>query len=100
MFAVASDDVEQVRQVLQNGEANPNDCVGPQSALAFALTNDKLANKLDIIKTLLAYGADPSVAKNIKVSEPANQEQKNDTTVSEDTTKHRNLLEDLDPATK
>ncbi|KAF8163632.1 hypothetical protein B0H34DRAFT_795315 [Crassisporium funariophilum] len=63
MFAIASDDVEQVRQVLESGDAGPNDSVGPQSALAFTLTNDKLTNKLDIVKTLLAYGADPTVVK-------------------------------------
>jgi hypothetical protein len=63
MFAIASDDVDQVRQVLENGDAGPNDLVGPQSALAFALTNDQLAHKIDIVKTLLAYGADPTVLK-------------------------------------
>lgn len=66
MFAIASDDVEQVRQVLESGEANPNDCFGPQSALAFTLTNDKLTKKLDIVKTLLSYGADPSTAKKVE----------------------------------
>jgi len=60
MFAIASDDVSQVQQVLDNGEANPNDQVGPQSALKFALTNDQLTNRLEIVKTLLAYGADPA----------------------------------------
>jgi hypothetical protein len=63
MFAIASDDVSEVRRVLENGEANPNDTVGPQSALQFALTNDQLTNKLDIVKTLLAFGADPSHLK-------------------------------------
>jgi len=63
MFAIASDDVDQVRQVLENGGAGPNDPVGPQSALAFALTNDQLTHKMDIVKTLLAYGADPAVLK-------------------------------------
>jgi hypothetical protein len=62
MFAIASDDVEQVRQVLESGDADPNDSFGPQSALAFTLTNDKLTKKLDIVKTLLAYGADPTTA--------------------------------------
>jgi hypothetical protein len=63
MFAIASDDVEQVRQVLESGEADPNDNFGPQSALAFALTNDKLTKKLDIVKTLLSYGANPISTK-------------------------------------
>ena len=66
MFAIASDDVEQVRQVLESGDADPNDCFGPQSALAFTLTNDKLTKKLDIVKTLLSYGADPTTAKKME----------------------------------
>jgi hypothetical protein len=60
MFAIASDDVSQVQRVLDTGEANPNDQVGPQSALKFALTNNQLTNRLEIVKTLLAYGADPA----------------------------------------
>ena len=60
MFAIASDDVSEVQRVLDNGEANPNDQVGPQSALKFALTNEQLTNRLEIVKTLLAYGADPA----------------------------------------
>jgi len=60
MFAIASDDISQVQRVLDSGEANPNDQVGPQSALQFALTNDQLTNRLEIVKTLLAYGADPA----------------------------------------
>ncbi|KAH7889497.1 P-loop containing nucleoside triphosphate hydrolase protein [Phlebopus sp. FC_14] len=64
LFAIASDDVDQVRQVLDSGEAGPNDLVGPQSALAFTLTNGKLTHKNDIVKALLAYGADPSALRN------------------------------------
>ncbi|KAG2116386.1 P-loop containing nucleoside triphosphate hydrolase protein [Suillus clintonianus] len=64
LFAIASDDVNEVRQVLESGEAGPNDQVGPQSALAFTLTNDKLAHKNEIVKALLAYGADPSALRN------------------------------------
>ena len=63
MFAIASDNVEQVRSVLESGEANPNESVGPQAALAFALSNENLSNKLEIVKTLLAFGADPNVVK-------------------------------------
>jgi len=64
LFAIASDDVNQVRQVLESGEAGPNDQVGPQSALAFTLTNDQLSHKNEIVKALLAYGADPSALRN------------------------------------
>ncbi|KIY62569.1 P-loop containing nucleoside triphosphate hydrolase protein [Cylindrobasidium torrendii FP15055 ss-10] len=63
MFAIASDDPEEVRRVLATGEAGPNDNVGPQSALAFTLGNDQLAHKLDIVKVLLEYGADTSELK-------------------------------------
>ena len=63
MFAIASDDVSQVKRVLDSGEANPNDQVGPQSALKFALNNEQLTNRLEIVKTLLAYGADPAGLK-------------------------------------
>ena len=70
MFAIASDNVEQVKQVLESGEVNPNEGVGPQSALAFTLTNDKLTNKLEIVKALLAYGADPESVKKVGVSIP------------------------------
>ncbi|KAF8809009.1 hypothetical protein BYT27DRAFT_7254895 [Phlegmacium glaucopus] len=66
MFAIASDDVEQVRRALESGDADPNECVGPQSALAFTLTNNKLTKKLDIVKTLLAYGATPTIAKKME----------------------------------
>lgn len=60
MFAIASDDPAEVERVLASGEARPNDVIGPQSALEFALTNDALVNKTEIVKTLLAYGADVS----------------------------------------
>ncbi|KAG1817326.1 P-loop containing nucleoside triphosphate hydrolase protein [Suillus variegatus] len=71
LFAIASDDVNEVRQVLESGEAGPNDQVGPQSALAFTLTNDKLSHKNEIVKALLAYGADPSALRNPKLNPSA-----------------------------
>lgn len=74
LFAIASDDVEQVRTVLESGEAGPNDPVGPQSALAFTLTNDRLARKNDIVKVLLAYGADPSALRNPALNPTARAE--------------------------
>ena len=60
LFAIASDDVAEVERVLASGEAQPNDDVGPQSALEFALRNDRLIHRTEIVKALLAYGADPS----------------------------------------
>lgn len=67
MFAIASDDAEEVERVLAAGEARPDDSVGPQSALEFALTSENLSHKTEIVKTLLAYGADAgSLPDNIR----------------------------------
>ncbi|KAH9951909.1 hypothetical protein B0H21DRAFT_3681 [Amylocystis lapponica] len=60
MFALASDNIDEVRRVLESGEANPNDEVGPQSALAFTLGARQLSHRVEMTKLLLAYGADPS----------------------------------------
>ncbi|KAG8911700.1 hypothetical protein FRC00_005980, partial [Tulasnella sp. 408] len=62
-FAIASDDVKEVERLLSSGEANANDRAGPDDlpALLFTMGNEGLKNKNEIIKTLLAYGADPSV---------------------------------------
>jgi hypothetical protein len=54
MFAIASDEFG----------VKPSDQIGPWSALAFTLMNDRLRHKIDIVKTLLAYGADPALLKN------------------------------------
>ena len=95
MFAIASDNVDQVRQVLENGDSGPNDLVGPQSALAFALTSHQLAHKIDIVKTLLAYGADPAVLKKEDLRQPPGA-QDDDATLP-----HSNpLMDTMDPATK
>lgn len=98
MFAIASDDVEQVRQVLENGDAGPNDAVGPQSALAFALTNDQLSHKMDIVKTLLAYGADPSVLKSREASPPVQGSGPDPTPVANNQVLPSSM--EMDPATK
>ncbi|KAF9227571.1 P-loop containing nucleoside triphosphate hydrolase protein [Gyrodon lividus] len=95
LFAIASDDVEQVRQVLESGEAGPNDRVGPQSALAFTLTNGKLAHKQEIVKALLAYGANPSALRNPALNPAAHPEGDEATNPPPETT-----LEGMDPATR
>jgi hypothetical protein len=68
MFAIASDDAGAVRAVLAGGRVGANDQIGPQSALAFALTARGLANRAEIVKTLLEYGADPA-----SVADPARE---------------------------
>jgi hypothetical protein len=70
MFAIARDDANSVHQVLEHGHADPNESMGPQSALAFALTNERLAHKRDIVKVLLAYGADPAALRNPELNPP------------------------------
>ncbi|KAF9246235.1 P-loop containing nucleoside triphosphate hydrolase protein [Melanogaster broomeanus] len=95
LFAIASDDVEQVRQALESGEAGPNDPVGPQSALAFTLTNDKLAHKQEIVKALLAYGANPSALRNPTLNPAARTGGDEPTGPPPET-----MLEGMDPATR
>lgn len=65
LFAIASDDPAAVERVLASGNAAPNDDVGPQSALEFALRNESLAHKTEIVKVLLAYGANPAAVKGV-----------------------------------
>ncbi|CAA7270926.1 unnamed protein product [Cyclocybe aegerita] len=102
MFAIASDNVEQVREVLESGDAGPNDTVGPLSALEFTLTNDKLSNKLEIVKTLLAYGADPTVATNKKAPAPSSQVELEDEKPQDVPPEPpvRSLMDEMDPATR
>ncbi|KAI8982900.1 P-loop containing nucleoside triphosphate hydrolase protein [Trametes punicea] len=94
LFALASDDVEEVRRVLESGEARPNDDVGPQSALAFTLANDQLKNKMAMVKLLLAYGADASALRNAEEDEG---EDHSPTSGSRPVSK---LLQSADPATR
>jgi len=70
IFAIASDDATSVHYVLEHDHADPNESMGPQSALAFALTNERLAHKLDIVKALLAYGADPMALRDPILNPP------------------------------
>jgi len=101
VFAIASDNIEQVKQVLESGEVNPNEAVGPQSALAFTLTNDKLTNKLEIVKALLAYGADPkSVKKAMSVPESEDSEGLKTEENQHVLEAQKSLLEELDHATR
>ncbi|KAI9466082.1 P-loop containing nucleoside triphosphate hydrolase protein [Lactarius psammicola] len=70
IFAIASDNADSVRHVLEHSHADPNESIGPQSALAFALTNEALAHKLDIVKALLAHGANPAALRNPELNPP------------------------------
>ncbi|TEB39625.1 hypothetical protein FA13DRAFT_1750971 [Coprinellus micaceus] len=90
MFAIASDDVSEVPA------SNPNDTVGPQSALQFALTNDQLTNKLDIVKTLLAFGADPSHLK----AQPAVGNGSRSGSRAGNRNVAKTLMDEMDPATR
>ncbi|KAG6906517.1 hypothetical protein DXG01_013482 [Tephrocybe rancida] len=100
MFAIASDDVKQVRRVLESGDTGPNDTVGPQSALAFALTNEQLTHKMEIVKTLLAYGADPkAVIQPARGSSSPDGAQSSADPVSSPSP-HPSLMNALDPATR
>ncbi|KAG6900667.1 hypothetical protein C0993_005900 [Termitomyces sp. T159_Od127] len=102
MFAIASDDVKQVQRVLENGDAGPNDSVGPQSALAFALTNEQLTNRMEIVKTLLAYGADPTAIvqpASRDVSDSPSPDQGQSSKDSE-MPPHPPFMDRLDPATR
>jgi len=99
MFAIASDDAKSVHHVLEHGHADPNESMGPQSALAFALTNERLGHKLDIVKALLAYGADPMALRNPILNPPLR-----DTSTSDDpmllSPPPTTTLEVMDPATR
>ena len=97
LFALASDDVAEVRRVLESGEARPNDDVGPQSALAFTLANDRLKNKKEMVKLLLAYGADTSVL--VDPAEEAREEEQQEQT-GKKVGRLSKSLEHLDPATR
>ncbi|KAF9449593.1 P-loop containing nucleoside triphosphate hydrolase protein [Macrolepiota fuliginosa MF-IS2] len=104
MFAIASDDVVEVKRVLESGDAGPNDTVGPQTALEFALTNDQLMNKMEIVKTLLAYGADPRSVKqpNPVVQQRTSMEAQNAAGGVEDVEDPPapSLMDHIDPALK
>jgi hypothetical protein len=99
MFAIASDDPARVRKVLESGDAGPNDQVGPQSALAFTLTNSQLTHKVEMVKTLLAFGADPAALKNTELNHSPRRVASDDDT-STSSSIAPSLLEGMDPATR
>jgi ATP-dependent Clp protease ATP-binding subunit ClpA len=71
-FAIAASQPGEVARLLQTGEADANDTVGPEDmhALEFAVESLKdgnesdLSKKEEIVTTLLSYGADPLAVKN------------------------------------
>ncbi|KAH9180428.1 hypothetical protein EDB89DRAFT_2110547 [Lactarius sanguifluus] len=99
IFAIASDSADSVRRVLEHSDADPNESIGPQSALAFALTNERLAHKLDIVKVLLAHGANPAALRNPELNPPHR-----DIAAADDTIllspPPTTTLETMDPATR
>ena len=94
LFALASDDVQEIQRVLESGEAGVNDDVGPQSALAFTLSNPQLKNKMQMVKLLLAYGADTSV-----LHDPE-EEEREERSSRRGSSRLSKLLENVDPATR
>ncbi|GJE96411.1 hypothetical protein PsYK624_126080 [Phanerochaete sordida] len=99
LFAIASDNVDEVRRVLESGEAGPNDDVGPQSALAFALTAANLAHRKDIVKLLLAHGANPASLR-VQPEHSARSSVSSFAQAADVDGINPDLLENLDPATR
>ena len=91
MFAIASDDVTEVKRVLESGDAGPSDKVGPQTALEFALTNQHLRHKVEIVKMLLAYGADPRDVKQRRASRVVGGDVLGESSMA-------SLMDNIDPA--
>ena len=100
LFAIAADDVDEVRRVLESGEAGPNDDVGPQSALAFALTADQLKHKVEIVKLLLAHGANPAVAASEMSGRTSRASGVQKDAGSGRMTPTEDVMADMDPATR
>ena len=101
LFALASDDVDAVRRVLESGEARPSDDVGPQSALAFTLANDQLKNKMQMVKLLLAYGADTAALRDPEAEAREEREQQQQGGgAARNSGRLSKVLEHLDPATR
>lgn len=100
LFAIASDDVEEVRKVLESGEAGPNDEVGPQSALAFTLTANNLNHKMEIVKLLLAHGANPSTLRDGNHSGSSSAGGHSDFDSGHGTPSMTAVIENADPATR
>lgn len=99
LFALASDNVDAVRKVLEEGETGPNDSVGPQSALAFTVTAQQLTHKLDMVKLLLAHGADPSTLRDVKPPISQSQLREGEETSPSSSSK-KDILDTVDPATR
>jgi len=71
---------------------------GPQSALAFTLNNDRLTRKLDIVKTLLAFGADPAALKDPALNPPHRTESSEN--LAQSSPPPSTSIEEMDPATR
>lgn len=102
MFALASDNPAEVRRVLESGEAGPNDAVGPQSALAFTLASTQLTHRTEMVKLLLAYGADPSALAEHARARPGSRMSRAslESVLRDESNPMSSILEDMDPATR
>lgn len=102
LFAIASDSPSAVRAVLDSGAVGANDDVDggffPQSALAFALTAANLRRRAEIVKVLLARGADPSSVANLGRRSYVGGGGREDEEQGEGG--GRDVLEGVDPATR
>lgn len=99
LFAIASDNVDEVRRVLESGEAGPDDDVGPQSALAFTLTAEQLKHKVEIVKLLLAHGANPASLK-VGSGRLSRTSMSSEGIGSGEPTSTEGILSGVDPATR
>ncbi|KZT34719.1 P-loop containing nucleoside triphosphate hydrolase protein [Sistotremastrum suecicum HHB10207 ss-3] len=89
-FAIASDRPSEVQRLLETGEVSPNDGSGPQNPLVFAASNEHLEHRSEIVRTLLAHGADPSVLD--KHEQPES--------ITENQDPQRNSLKAYDPSVR
>ncbi|KAK7038237.1 C3H1-type domain-containing protein [Favolaschia claudopus] len=75
LFAIASDDPDVVRRVLEAGEAHATDTAGPagESALQYTLGNKQLSKRFEIARVLLAFGAQGGSEEASELDDPAMQ---------------------------
>ena len=92
--------MEEVRRVLESGEASANDnAAGPQSPLTFALTATQLKHRKDIVKLLLAHGANTS-SLNLPEGGSQRASMSSSQMDAQDAAAREDVLASVDPATR